>query len=277
MLTIRRYHEVIRFDLARTIAGQGRYWTTAYLVDGVLVDSGCAHCAGELIQTLETHNLTSLVNTHSHEDHIGANGDLQSLYPDLEIFAHPAALSVLSNPQKYQPLQPYRKLFWGWPKPSQGKPLQEGACFKTERFTFEVIYTPGHSDDHICLYVPERGWLFSGDLFIGGRDRALRVGYDIWGVIESLKKVAQRSIRMLFPGCARVREQPQGALHAKIIYLEELGGKILELHHKGWSERAIVRAVCGGPMLVEFFTFGHFSRRHLVRSFLARRAPGGDL
>lgn len=276
MLTIHRYHEVIRFDLARTIAGRGRYWTSAYLVDGILVDSGCAHCAGELIQTLEAHNLTRIVNTHSHEDHIGANGDLQVLYPDLAILAHPAALPVLSNPHQYQPLQLYRKLFWGWPKPSRGQPLHEGAIVKTERFTFEVIYTPGHSDDHICLYVPERGWLFSGDLFVGGRDRALGVGYDIWGVIDSLKKVAQRPIRMLFPGCARVREEPQSALHAKIIYLEELGGKILELHHKGWSERAIVRALCGGPMLVEFFTFGHFSRRHLVRSFLARHTLRGD-
>lgn len=277
MLTIRRYHEVIRFDLARTIAGQGRYWTTAYLVDGILIDSGCVHSAGEFIQALKAHNLIRLVNTHSHEDHIGANGDLQALYPHLEILAHPTALPVLSNPQQYQPLQLYRKLFWGWPKPSQGKPLQEGACIKTERFTFEVIYTPGHSDDHICLYVPERGWLFSGDLFVGGRDRALREGCDIWKVIESLKKVSQRSLRMLFPGCARVREQPQSALHAKIIYLEELGGKILELHRKGWSERAIVRTLCGGSMLIEFFTLGHFSRRHLVRSYLARHASSGEL
>lgn len=276
MIKIQRYGEVIRFDLARTILGRGRYWTTAYLVDGILVDTGCAHCAGEFIEALGDHTISSIVNTHSHEDHIGANGDLQTTHPDLEILAHPSALPVLSDPVRYQPLQPYRKLFWGWPKPSEGKPIQEGALVKSERFTFEVVYTPGHSDDHICLYLPEKGWLFSGDLFVGGRDRALRVGYDIWGVIESLKKVAQRSIRMLFPGCARMREEPQGALHAKIIYLEELGDKVLELHHKGWSERAIVRALCGGPMMVELFTFGHFSRLHLIRSFLAQRGPGGD-
>jgi glyoxylase-like metal-dependent hydrolase (beta-lactamase superfamily II) len=276
MIKIRRYAEVIRFDIARTIAGRGRYWTTAYLVDGILVDTGCAHCAGEFIQALGGRKIRNIVNTHSHEDHIGANGDLQAMYPDLVIHAHPSALPVLSHPRRQQPLQLYRKLFWGWPKPSQGQALHEGASITTERFSFEVIHTPGHSDDHLCLYVPERGWLFSGDLFVGGRDRALREGYDIWGVIDSLKVVAQRPIRMLFPGCARVREEPQGALHAKIIYLEELGGKVLDLHQKGWSERAIARALCGGPMIVELFTFGHFSRRHLIRSYLTRHAWSGD-
>jgi hypothetical protein len=30
----------------------------------------------------------------------------------------------------------------------------------------------------------------------------------------------------------------------------------------------IVRAVCGAPMLIEFVTLGHFSRRRLVLSYL---------
>ena len=37
MLKITSYGPVIRFDLARTIFGRGRYWTTAYWVDFVWI------------------------------------------------------------------------------------------------------------------------------------------------------------------------------------------------------------------------------------------------
>ena len=42
------FGDITRFDLSRTIAGRGRYWTTAYLVDKMMIDTGCAHTAGEL-------------------------------------------------------------------------------------------------------------------------------------------------------------------------------------------------------------------------------------
>lgn len=265
------YGEVTRFDLARTLAGRGRYWTTAYLVDGLLVDTGCAYSARELVQALDGVPLRCIVNTHTHEDHIGANGYLQQQRPDLEILAHPLALPVLADPRSAQPLQPYRRLLWGWPQPSQGKAVADGAIIRTERYTFQVIYTPGHSSDHLCLYEPEQGWLFTGDLFVGGRERALRAGYDIWQIIASLKRIAALPATRLFPGSARVRDNPAEALADKIAHLESLGERILELDRQGKRVGEIVRAVCGGPMLIELVTLGHFSRRHLVRSHLGRK------
>jgi len=160
MLKSTPYEPITRIDLARTIAGRGRYWTTAYLVDGLLIDSGCAHTAHELLSYLRNQHLIRLVNTHSHEDHIGANSPLQREYPGFEIFAHPLALKILEDPSR-QHLQPYRRLMWGWPEPSQGKQVEDGEMIRTEHFTFQVIYTPGHSPDHICLYEPEHEWLFS--------------------------------------------------------------------------------------------------------------------
>jgi glyoxylase-like metal-dependent hydrolase (beta-lactamase superfamily II) len=141
-------------------------------------------------------------------------------------------------------------------------------------FYFQVVYTPGHSSDHICLYEPECGWLFSGDLFVGGKDRALSAEADIWGVIESLKKVSKLQITRLFPGSARVRDDPGIELQQKINYLEELGERVLEMHRRGRHIDAIVRALCSGPMFIEVFTLGHFSRGNLVRSYL-RAAPNG--
>jgi glyoxylase-like metal-dependent hydrolase (beta-lactamase superfamily II) len=268
MLRLTTHDEVTRIDSARTLLGRGRYWTTAYLIDGLLIDSGCAHTADELLHALHGETIGRIVNTHTHEDHIGGNRKLQR-EREIPILAHPKAMTVLANPREEQPLQFYRRLFWGWPGPSQGEPLQDGQIVFTPKFNFRVIYTPGHSPDHLCLYEPDRQWLFSGDLFVGGRDRALGAGYDIWGILRSLKLVAGLPTSTLFPGCARVRENPKQVLTAKIDYLEQLGQRILDLHAAGRNVSSIAQEVCGGPMWIERLTMGHFSRENLVRSYLA--------
>jgi glyoxylase-like metal-dependent hydrolase (beta-lactamase superfamily II) len=267
MLKTSTYETVTRFDLARTLGGRGRYWTTAYLLDGLLIDTGCAHSARELVNALEGSALTRIINTHSHEDHIGANGPLQRQRPDLKILAHPLALPLLTDPHT-QYLHPYRRLLWGWPEPSRAGPLQDESWIETENVRFQVLYTPGHSPDHLCLYAPDQGWLFTGDLFVGGWDRALREGYDIRQIIASLKRVAALPSTVMFPGSARIRENPKEELESKIAYLEEFGNNVLELHRKGWDVNAIVRALCGKPIFIEFLTLGNFARRRLILSYL---------
>ncbi|MCL5950757.1 MAG: MBL fold metallo-hydrolase [Chloroflexi bacterium] len=271
MLKATHFDNVIRFDLARTLFGQGRYWTAAYFIDGMLVDSGCAYTAGEVVRALSDLPLTHLVNTHSHEDHIGANGALQRTREGLKILAHPLALPILGDPRLMQPLHPYRRLFWGLPARSKGEPLADGSTIETEHYSFRVVYTPGHSPDHLCLYEPVQGWLFTGDLFVGGHERALRAGYDIRQITASLKRIAALPAAWLFPGSARVRDHPEQALAEKIAYLEKLGAQVEDLDRQGRSVPEIARALCGGPMLVEWITLGHLSREHLVRSFLGSR------
>jgi glyoxylase-like metal-dependent hydrolase (beta-lactamase superfamily II) len=78
-----------RIDSARTFAGRGCYWTTAYLVDDLFIDAGCAHAAIQLAGTIQDKDLTCIINTHSHEDHIGANGVLQGQIKYLRVLAHP--------------------------------------------------------------------------------------------------------------------------------------------------------------------------------------------
>jgi hypothetical protein len=38
-----------------------------------------------------------------------------------------------------------------------GRPL-----YTVEAYLFEVIPTPGHCPDHVCLFEREQGWLFNG-------------------------------------------------------------------------------------------------------------------
>jgi len=261
--------EVVKFRLARAVLGQPYYFTAAYWVDGLLIDTGCAHTARQFTAVVRQWAVDQIVNTHSHEDHIGANAPVQALFR-CPILAHPEALPILQDPRQ-QPLQPYRRLFWGWPRPSTGEPL--GAWVETKRFRFQVVPTPGHSPDHVCLFEPDRGWLFSGDAYIGGEDRALRAGYDIQGIIASLKTLAALPVRLLFSGSGTVRENGVQPLQTKIAYLEDLGDRIRALHDEGLSPRRIRRRLFGRELPLTYLTLGHFSGMHLVHSYLAGSTP----
>ena len=260
---------VVRFRMARQVLGRSYYQTAAYWVDGLLIDTGCAHTASQLTVALKRFRVGQVVNTHSHEDHIGANADVQEQF-GCPILAHPEALPILQDP-KLQPLQPYRRVFWGWPEPSRGSTI--GEWVETEAFRFQVIHTPGHSPDHICLFEPDRGWLFSGDAYIGGRDRALRQGYDIHGIIASLKKLAELPIGMIYSGSGTVRTEGKQHLVEKIEYLEDLGKQIQKLHREGLSARRIRRRLLGRDPTITFLTLGHFSGQRLIQSYLAGFEP----
>jgi glyoxylase-like metal-dependent hydrolase (beta-lactamase superfamily II) len=261
--------EVIRLRVARGILGRPGYFTAAYWVDGLLVDTGCAHTARQLTSAIKGWRIEQVVNTHSHEDHVGANAAIQEMF-HCPICAHPEALPILEDP-RLQPLQPYRRLFWGWPKPSRGEPI--GEQVETEQFRFQVIHTPGHSPDHVCLFEPRRGWLFSGDAYIGGQDQALRAGYDIHGIIASLKKLAELPVTTIFSGSGSVRDNGVRHLQEKVVYLEELGEQIRALRDQDLSPRSIRRQLFGRELPITYLTLGHFSGLRLVQSYLAGFPP----
>jgi len=139
---------------------------------------------------------------------------------------------------------------------------------ETKNHRFEVIHTPGHSPDHICLYEPKEGWLFSGDLFVGGQDRALRHDCNIWLIIASLEKVAEMDICILFPGSGNIRKTPHNEIIRKIEYLKELGERILALYCQGLSYVQIRRKLLGHEIAIAYVTLGHFNGKNLIRSFI---------
>jgi len=268
MIQFEQIGEIRKYRLARSILGRGLYFTACYWIDGLVVDTGCAHTVDELVSVLDGLPINCIVNTHGHEDHTAANAVLQTKY-GVEVLAHPLALPVLSAPREKQPLQLYRQIMWGYPTPSRGSAL--GKTVETEHHRFEVIYTPGHSPDHICLFEPKKGWLFTGDAYIGGKDRALRQDYDVWRIIKSLKKIVGLNLSLLCPGSGSVRRNPRQEIVEKIEYLEELGHRILTLHREGVGDRQISRTLLGREMPIAYFSVGHFSGKNLVRSYFMNR------
>lgn len=258
-----------KFLLARSILGQALYYTSCYWIDGLVIDTGCLYTVSELDAALSNLPIDCIVNTHSHEDHIGANAALQVSH-GARILAHRLALPVLSDPRKMQPLHPYRKIIWGMPYPSYGTEINSKV--ETGNYHFEVIHTPGHGPDHICLYEPSRGWLFTGDAYTGGKDRALRHDYDIWQIIASLEKITELDVEILFPASGSVRERPTEEIKNKIDYLKDKGDQVLSLHSRGLSYREIRQRLFGGEMPIAYYTLGHFSGKNLVRSYIVNQS-----
>ncbi len=264
MVHVEQMGQVWKFRMARSIAGRPLYFTSAYWVDGLLVDTGCAHTADDFLDVMKDFPVKLIVNTHSHEDHIGANAVLSSYY-HCPIMVHESGIRALASTHNAR-LKPYQHVMWGRPRQSRALPVPE--VVETDHHQFRILYTPGHCSDHICLLEANLGWLFCGDAFLGGRDRALRRDYNIWQIISSLKFLVGFGPRVLFPGSGTVKEGAEQELYSKIAYLEDMGHRALEYARLGWSRRRIARKLFGREMTINYITLGHFSGKNLVRSFL---------
>lgn len=75
--------------------------------------------------------------------------------------------------------------------------ITDGEIIRMGDRDFEVIYTPGHSNDSICLYCAEDKVLFSGDTPLQIRTPG---GSYSAGFIKSLEKIASRDIKVIYSG-----------------------------------------------------------------------------
>ena len=75
--------------------------------------------------------------------------------------------------------------------------LRDGQTLKLADRQFEVIHTPGHTEDSICLYCEEEAVLFSGDtnLMITTTDGSYHEDF-----ICAIEKIARRNITAIYPG-----------------------------------------------------------------------------
>jgi glyoxylase-like metal-dependent hydrolase (beta-lactamase superfamily II) len=178
--------------------------------------------------------------------------------------AHSKTFRYLQDPSQWIPW--YRRLVWGCPQPSKTGELD--SKIQTKKFHFLVIPTPGHSDDHICLYEPNEGWLFSGDLFINEQVKYLREDENVYSLIDSLKRVVALPLKKMFCSFSGPIDKPLEAIHKKIDYLSNLQQKVEEGMDQGLSPREIQRRLLGRGDQFSLLTSGHISKQNLIRAFL---------
>jgi glyoxylase-like metal-dependent hydrolase (beta-lactamase superfamily II) len=149
-----------------------------YLIRGenfILVDPGPTVSIPYIEESLQNLGITSealrfLVPTHIHLDHAAGSWRLMQAYPDTMLLVHPRGSAHMVDPSRLE--AGARGLFGdavsnygevrGLPvhKVAESK---DGEEIDLNGVTVRVIWTPGHSAHHQCLYVSEDRVLILGD------------------------------------------------------------------------------------------------------------------
>lgn len=116
-------------------------------------------------------------------------------------------------------------------------PLADGDRLEYGGYTFECMYTPGHCEDHICLYEPELKLLMCGDFVLGNitplvSDIALKQ-QNLLAYLKALARAAKLDVDIVCPG------------HGSQFNLKE---RILHIYsHHFMRMDQIMRALGSGP------------------------------
>jgi glyoxylase-like metal-dependent hydrolase (beta-lactamase superfamily II) len=203
---------------------------TSYLAVGkdkaALIDTGCGIGNVKLLAQEFTQLPLVVVNTHSHYDHVAQN----YMFDEIALFDAPNARQVAENgygkaemsrllaesmvrrplPDDFDPsnyhVPPFPVTRW----------LKDGDVIDLGGRNLDVIHTPGHSPDSICLLDREARLLWTGDTFYTG------------------------AIYLHLPG-----SDPDLFIktYEKLIALSNLYEKLLPSHNEPWVDRQILEEV----------------------------------
>jgi glyoxylase-like metal-dependent hydrolase (beta-lactamase superfamily II) len=180
---------------------------------------------------LDIAGLRSIVLTHHHPDHVGLSGELQE-QSGAKVYMHPideAAIQVIwagTMPEKFGRVSrfllqhglPQTDLWFSQVDPKVMRdiirvppheaitPVEDGQYIDLEGERYHVIWTPGHSDGHICLFRQRDGVFLAGDHVLpritpniglySQYDRANPLG----DYLHSLRKVSTLPATIVLPG-----------------------------------------------------------------------------
>jgi glyoxylase-like metal-dependent hydrolase (beta-lactamase superfamily II) len=183
----------------------------SYLIFGdkraVLFDTGMG--IGNIKQVVEhlTRLPVSVVNSHTHNDHVGDNWRFSSVYGMDTAFTRKSAEGSIAdakaeiapdmlcgplpagfNAATYR-TRPFRITNW----------LHGGDKIDLGSRVLEVIATPGHTPDSISLWDAKNGLLFTGDMYYQGPIYLYRPETDLDAYEASIKKMSALGAKLLLP------------------------------------------------------------------------------
>jgi len=271
---------VRRILMARTVFGKDLYPCACYIVSSarLMVDSGSAMFSARTLLEARRSNVSSLLLTHSHEDHTGGASAVTSGLK-AACFAHPEAFQVLADPSSLR-MFAYRRFMFGLPRVVRALRIPD--VFEEGGLRFRFIHAPGHSLDHVVAFEESRGWLFSGDAYIPVRDRVFfhqGCDYAVW--VETLKSLSGLGARRMFTGMGVVVPRPSRFLLQKAERLSEVSDRVLSLRRQGAGEEEIAKRLFPGDLAIRMVTRGDYSAVNMVKACLrspvfAPGEPPGD-
>ncbi|XP_054156952.1 endoribonuclease LACTB2-like [Oppia nitens] len=195
--------------------------TNTYLVGNgpnrVLIDTGDAD-VGEYVTNLKTIvddngiNLSQIVVTHWHHDHIGGVADILSTLKlnDCKIYK----ICDEEHDRQYQSSS--FKLNY----------LADGQKLEADGATLRVVATPGHTGDHMILVLEQENAIFSGDCILG---EGTAVFEDLYSYIKSLKTILELKPSVIYPGHGPVIDEPIGKINEYIAHRQQREDQIVNV------------------------------------------------
>lgn len=167
----------------------GRGPASRPLATGYLIDGKAAIDAPEGVLYP---NPGLIILTHEHCDHIAG-------IPrhSCEIAASPVAIREIEAGHSF-----CRELGLPEPKGAKIRPLGDGERLRFPSLTLRIIHTPGHCPGAICVYLEEKGFLFSGDTVFPGMmlPNLSLPGSDPLLLMKSYEALSRLKIEKFFPG-----------------------------------------------------------------------------
>lgn len=176
----------------------------------LLIDSGhptsVADTKALIEQTgVELKQIKTIINTHTHADHVGANAALQQI-SNCQIGLHEYGHYFVKQKMGY---------FLGWRYEDvdffrADIALTEGQVLEFGNYYFQILHTPGHAFDGIVLYEPDRQWLISGDALweqdLAAINQQKQGAASLFEVQKTLNKLSKLSVKRVFPGHGKAFE-----------------------------------------------------------------------
>jgi len=150
----------------------------------------------------------SVLNSHTHNDHVGDNWRFDDIYGmDTEFTRESAKGSTADAQAEIAPGEICGELPPGFDARSYAtKPfhishwLHDGDKLDLGGRTLQIVATPGHTPDSIALYDAKNGLLFTGDTFYPGPIFLYRPETDLDAYVTSIKKLsALPHVQVLLP------------------------------------------------------------------------------
>lgn len=262
MFTVSENQGVTSLRMGRKLLGRQLRVTHSFWVDGLVVEGGCPYFKKQIYEFYREKRPQGAVFSHGHEDHAG-NVDLFNRL-GIQPYVHQDAAGYLATAPS---IPYYRRFVWG--APAAGECQAAGEVIETDRYSFRVIASPGHAEDHICLFEEKQGWLFTGDLYVGERIYYLYENENLDAMKKTLRALSGLSFSTLFCSHRGPLQRGPEALLRKLHHIESLEQKAGELQRKGYPQREITKRLLGREDYMHFISRGEFSKTALVRALLS--------
>lgn len=129
----------------------------------------------EVFPETKTQSLSRILLTHGHDDHQGGIHELMNELKKRNMLPLPT-VHKYSSPTGSFPVKQFCDV----------QEIEHGETFSVDGATVQALYSPGHTDDHICFILRENHALLSGDCILGCGSAVFE---DLHSYMNSLKRL----------------------------------------------------------------------------------------